>query len=283
MAGDAKLIKAKIQATQNTAQITKAMNMVSASKLRQAQQAIEHYYGFIEKIESIIRNLVSSGDVENPLFIPKEGNRTCYVIITSERGLAGPFNNNIYKMLDSLYKDGDYVLPMGIRGYNYSKKRYNLLSNDPIILRDYVRFENIIDPLLLIINSFLNNKFDKVVIIYNHFVNTLTQTPMARQIIPIYLDTEDGVDLTKHQYDFDGGIENILDKVLPIYIENIVYGLILDSKASEHASRMTAMKSATDNATEIIESLQLMYNRARQASITLELTDIIGGANANSE
>ena len=283
MAGDAKLIKAKIQATQNTAQITKAMNMVSASKLRQAQQAIEHYYGFIEKIESIIRNLVSSGDVENPLFIPKEGNRTCYVIITSERGLAGPFNNNIYKMLDSLYKDGDYVLPMGIRGYNYSKKRYNLLSNDPIILRDDVRFENIIDPLLLIINSFLNNKFDKVVIIYNHFVNTLTQTPMARQIIPINLDTEDGVDLTKHQYDFDGGIENILDKVLPIYIENIVYGLILDSKASEHASRMTAMKSATDNATEIIESLQLMYNRARQASITLELTDIIGGANANSE
>ena len=283
MAGDAKLIKAKIQATQNTAQITKAMNMVSASKLRQAQQAIEHYYGFIEKIESIIRNLVSSGDVENPVFIPKEGNRTCYVIITSERGLAGPFNNNIYKMLDSLYKDGDYVLPMGIRGYNYSKKRYNLLSNDPIILRDYVRFENIIDPLLLIINSFLNNKFDKVVIIYNHFVNTLTQTPMARQIIPINLDTEDGVDLTKHQYDFDGGIENILDKVLPIYIENIVYGLILDSKASEHASRMTAMKSATDNATEIIESLQLMYNRARQASITLELTDIIGGANANSE
>ena len=283
MAGDAKLIKAKIQATQNTAQITKAMNMVSASKLRQAQQAIEHYYGFIEKIESIIRNLVSSGDVENPLFIPKEGNRTCYVIITSERGLAGPFNNNIYKMLDSLYKDGDYVLPMGIRGYNYSKKRYNLLSNDPIILRDDVRFENIIDPLLLIINSFLNNKFDKVVIIYNHFVNTLTQTPMARQIIPINLDTEDGIDLTKHQYDFDGGIENILDKVLPIYIENIVYGLILDSKASEHASRMTAMKSATDNATEIIESLQLMYNRARQASITLELTDIIGGANANSE
>ena len=283
MAGDAKLIKAKIQATQNTAQITKAMNMVSASKLRQAQQAIEHYYGFIEKIESIICNLVSSGDVENPLFIPKEGNRTCYVIITSERGLAGPFNNNIYKMLDSLYKDGDYVLPMGIRGYNYSKKRYNLLSNDPIILRDDVRFENIIDPLLLIINSFLNNKFDKVVIIYNHFVNTLTQTPMARQIIPINLDTEDGVDLTKHQYDFDGGIENILDKVLPIYIENIVYGLILDSKASEHASRMTAMKSATDNATEIIESLQLMYNRARQASITLELTDIIGGANANSE
>lgn len=283
MAGDAKLIKAKIQATQNTAQITKAMNMVSASKLRQAQQAIEHYYGFIEKIESIIRNLVSSGDVENPLFISKEGNRTCYVIITSERGLAGPFNNNIYKMLDSLYKDGDYVLPMGIRGYNYSKKRYNLLSNDPIILRDDVRFENIIDPLLLIINSFLNNEFDKVVIIYNHFVNTLTQTPMARQIIPINLDTEDGVDLTKHQYDFDGGIENILDKVLPIYIENIVYGLILDSKASEHASRMTAMKSATDNATEIIESLQLMYNRARQASITLELTDIIGGANANSE
>lgn len=280
MAGDAKLIKNKIQATQNTAQITKAMNMVSASKLRQAQQAIEFYYDFIGKIESIIRNLVASGDVEHPLFVPREGNRTCYIIVTSERGLAGPFNNNIFKLLESLYKDGDYVLPLGIRGYNYTKKKYNLIIDDAVILRDDVRFEDIIDPLLEVIRSYLNNQFDKVVILYNHFVNTLLQEPSARQIIPIKLDDKEGTDLTKHFYDFDGGIENILDKVLPIYIENIVYGLILDSKASEHASRMTAMKSATDNALEIIEELQLMYNRARQSAITLELTDIIGGANA---
>lgn len=282
MAGDAKLIKNKIQATQNTAQITKAMNMVSASKLKQAELAIRHYYGFLEKIESIVRNLVSSGDVEHPLFIPRNGSRTCYIIITSERGLAGPFNNNIYKLLDSLYKDGDCVLPMGIRGYNYTKKKYKLLSDEVVILRDDVRFENIIDSLLLIINHYLNNDFDKVEIIYNHYVNTLTQTPMTRTLLPIKLEEKEGIDLTSHHYDFDGGIDNILDKVLPIYIENIVYGLILDSKASEHASRMTAMKSATDNATEIIEALQLMFNRARQQAITLELTDIIGGANAAS-
>ena len=113
-------------------------------------------------------------------------------------------------------------------------------------------------------------------------MNTLTQEPTMHQIIPVQLEEDESVDLTKHFYDFVGGIESILDKVLPMYIENIVYGLILDSKASEHAARMTAMKSATDNATEIISTLELAYNRARQQAITLELTDIIGGANATS-
>lgn len=280
MAGETKYIKSKIQATKKTSQITKAMNMVSASKLKQAQNAIMYYYNFIGKIENVIKNLVASGDVTHPLFVNRVGNRTCFVLITSERGLAGPFNNNIFKTLRANYKYGDKVLPLGTRGFNYAKSSYEMIIDRPVILRDDVRFDDIIDALLELIKRYLNNEFDQVVVIYNHFVNTLTQAPTTRKIIPVDLSQTDATDLTKHFYEFDGGIEAILDKVLPMYIENIVYGLILDSKASEHAARMTAMKSATDNAAEIIASLELAYNRARQQAITLELTDIIGGANA---
>ena len=282
MAGETKFIKGKIQATKKTSQITKAMNMVSASKLKQAQLAITNYISFIDKIEEIVANLVSSGDVKHPLLEERSGDRTCYIIITSERGLAGPFNSNIYKMLAGVIKDGDSVLPYGGRGYNYCKNKYSMLVDKPVILRDDVRFDDIIESLVLIVTRYLHNDFDKVKVIYNHFVNTLNQTQEIRQILPVETKKLDYVSNYNKIYDFEGGIEGLLDKVLPIYIENIVYGIILDSKASEHASRMTAMKNATDNAQEIISSLELMYNRARQAAITLELTDIIGGANATN-
>ena len=282
MAGETKYIKGKIQATKKTSQITKAMNMVSASKLKQAQLAITNYISFIDKIEEIVANLVSSGDVNHPLLEDRNGDKTCYIIITSERGLAGPFNSNIYKLLGSVIKDGDVVLPFGGRGYNYCKNKFKMLIDKPVILRDDVRFDDIISSLVLVVSSYLHREFDCVKVIYNHFVNTLTQTQNVRKILPVETKKLETASNYHQIYDFEGGIEGLLDKVLPIYIENIVYGIILDSKASEHASRMTAMKNATDNAQEIISSLELMYNRARQAAITLELTDIIGGANATN-
>lgn len=282
MAGETKFIKGKIQATKKTSQITKAMNMVSASKLKQAQKAIENYISFIEKIEDILRNLVKSGECLHPLLEQREVKKTCYIIVTSERGLAGPFNNNIYKTLKSLISSDDYVLSFGGRGYNYIKNKYNCLSNEVVILRDDVRFDDIINPLIMVIEKYLLGEFDCVKVIYNHYVNTLTQAVTVKQVLPIEITIDENDEEYHSIYDFEGGIDNILDKVLPIYIENIVYGLILDSKASEHASRMTAMRSATDNASEIIQELELMYNRARQQAITLELTDIIGGANATN-
>ena len=282
MAGETKFIKNKIQATKKTSQITKAMNMVSASKLRQAQLAISNYISFINKIEDIVSNLVASGDVKHPLLEERSGDKVCYIIITSERGLAGPFNSNIYKILASIINDGDVVLPFGGRGYNYCKNKYHILNDKPVILRDDVRFDDIISSLVDVVTRYLHHEFDKVKVIYNHFVNTLNQTQEIRQILPVETSHLDNTSEYHKIYDFEGGIDSLLDRVLPIYIENIVYGLILDSKASEHASRMTAMKNATDNAQDIISSLELMYNRARQAAITLELTDIIGGANATN-
>lgn len=281
MAASIKAIKGKIQATKKTSQITKAMNMVSASKLKGAESAIANYIPYMKKIESIVANLVGDNDVSHPLLEQRPIGSTCYIIVTSERGLAGPFNSNICKLLDKTIKEGDYVASLGTKGYIHaSKKKYSLVNKNIVLLRDDVRFEDVNEIILDVLKLYLEGKVNQVKVIYNHYINTLTQISSIKQMLPI--DTSFKDEHQKSLYDFEGGVGSILDEVLPLYIENLVYGLILDSKASEHAARMTAMSSATDNASELISKLELIYNRARQASITLELTDIIGGASAAS-
>ena len=205
----------------------------------------------------------------------------CYIVITSERGLAGPFNSNILKMLTKTIREGDYVACLGSKGHNYAlKKGYKLVNSETVLLRDDVMYEDVSGTINKCIELFLSHKVDSVKVIYNHYVNTLSQITSIKKMLPIDRNNIDNE--YNSFYDFEGGVYQILDQILPLYVENLVYGLILDSKASEHAARMTAMTNATDNATELIEKLEIKYNRARQAAITLELTDIIGGASAAS-
>lgn len=281
MAASIRDIKQKVVATKKTSQITNAMNMVSASKLKGAQRATENFRPYMQRIEEIICNLVSNGEeIEHPLLINNEGNKVCYILITSDRGLAGPFNSNLCKLITSIIdKDNDVVGTLGTKGYIYCKnKKYNMFD-DLVRLPDDVTFDNIYPVIQKVLNMYLNGEISKVVLVYNHYVNTLSIQPTLKQILPINDDFSIGENVN-HIYDYEGGINGILDTILPLYIENLVYGIILDSKASEHASRMTAMKNATDNAKDVITKLDVIYNRARQTAITLELTDIIGGANA---
>jgi len=281
MGASTKAIKGKIEATKKTSQITKAMNMVSASKLKGAEKAIVNYLPFIKKIENIVANLVVDSELNHPLLEKRCESNVCYIVITSERGLAGPFNSNVLKMLSKTVKEGDYVACLGTKGYIYClKNKYNLVNESTVLLRDDVRYEDVNEIILKCINLFLEEKVDAVKVIYNHYVNTLNQVTSIKKMLPIETKFENSD--TNILYDYEGGKNNILDMILPLYIENLVYGLILDSKASEHAARMTAMTNATDNAAELIGKLEIMYNRARQAAITLELTDIISGANAAS-
>lgn len=275
-------IKQKVVATKKTSQITNAMNMVSASKLKGAQKSTESFRPYMQRVEDIIYNLASAGEeLEHPLLQENESEKVCYLLITSDRGLAGPFNSNLCKLLTSKIEGQDYIVgAMGIKGYLYCKhKKYNLID-DSIRLPDDVTFDNVYPMIKQVLQMYLNGEVGKVVMIYNHFKNTLSIEPTTKQILPIVDDFSEGEHENNQFYDYEGGINSILDTVLPLYIENLVYGIILDSKASEHASRMTAMKNATDNAKGVISQLELIYNRARQAAITLELTDIIGGANA---
>lgn len=281
MATSIRDIKQKVVATKKTSQITNAMNMVSASKLKTAQRATESFRPYMDRIEDIIVNLAASNEeIDHPLLKEREVKKVCYILVTSDRGLAGPFNSNLCKIITREVENKDYIIgAMGVKGYFYCKhKKYNMFD-DVVRLPDDVTFDYVFPMIRKVVEMYLNGEVDQVVMVYNHFRNTLSIEPTLKVILPIQNDFKNKKEVN-HIYDYEGGINSILDTVLPLYIENLVYGVILDSKASEHASRMTAMKNATDNAKGVISQLELRYNRARQAAITLELTDIIGGANA---
>jgi F-type H+-transporting ATPase subunit gamma len=242
---------------------------------------------FTNKVKDIIANLtLSNEELDHPLLKKREIKKILYVVVSSDRGLAGAFNSNVAKSLtkeiESLPKDIEYlVMPLGLKIYSYVKKRkYPINIDTPVSLKDNIAFSDISEVVHTIVLDYLSNKIDEVKIIYNHHVNTLIQQVKVNTLLPINnFDKQEKL----VNYEFDGGQREILDTIFPIYIENSIYGMILDSKASEHAARMNAMQSATDNAEEVIATLELLYNRARQEAITSELTDIVGGASVINE
>lgn len=285
MATSMRAVKLRINATKKTSQITKAMNMISASKLKNAEKSIKTYRPFLAKVEEILSNLVCDtnimNDVANPLLKKREVKKVCFVVIASDKGLAGAFNINVLKELqrqiNELPENLDYtVAALGQKAYYFAvKNKYEILSNRVYQIRDNIEFHEMSQFVKDIIVGYLKGDFDEVKVLHNHYVNTLTQEVKVSSLLPI---REIKKFETTHSYEFDGDVESILNMILPIYVENLVYGFVLDSKASEHASRMNSMKKATDNAAEVVDKLELLYNRARQSAITLELTDIIGGA-----
>lgn len=291
--GSMREIKSRITATKKTAQITKAMHMVSASKLKKAEKIIKSYRPLIIKLREMIDNLLDSDDtLIHPMLVEREKKVVCYVLVSSDRGLAGPYNSSVFKAFTAFVgenhqsSDEFVVATIGFKAYSFAKRmKYKMLNEDILNIRDdiqFIDFKTVIDRFT---KDFLNGQIDSIVVFYNHFVNIMTQIVEHEQILPITNGRikkekkEEDKDL-KLIYNFEPSPQVIIDHLLPMYVENTLYGMILEAKASEHASRMTAMKSATDNAEEVIHTLQLHYNRARQAAITIELTDIIGGANA---
>jgi len=282
-------IKSRITATKKTSQITKAMHMVSASKLKKAEKSIKGFRPLMQRLRGMIDNLLETDDLSHPMLITKEVKQTCYILVSSDRGLAGPYNSSVFRAFSAFvkehHKDNDFVVAaIGHKAFSYCKRNeYNMLNTEAINVRDDIQFIDFKEVTESFINDYLHDKIDKIIVFYNHFVNTITQNVEQYQLLPISNDDvikEEEVSGMKLIYNYEPNPQAIIDHLLPMYVENTLYGIILDAKASEHASRMTAMKSATDNAEDLIKTLQLHYNRARQAAITIELTDIIGGANA---
>lgn len=281
-------IRSRINATKKTSQITKAMHMVSASKLKKAERAIKEYRPLMYRLREMIDNLIDSGEVTHPMLTEREIKKTCYIIVSSDRGLAGPYNSSVFKAfnkhISETHKSNDefVVAPIGHKAMSYVKRsKYNLLLDEAINVRDDIQFIDFKSVTNSFIDSYLKGEIDKIVVFYNQFVNTITQEVKNEQLLPIQKqENDDKGTIGKLLYNYEPNPTSIINHLLPMYVENTLYGFILDGKASEHAARMTAMKSATDNAEDLIKTLQLHYNRARQAAITIELTDIIGGANA---
>lgn len=286
MANSLREVKQRISSTESTAQITKAMYMVSSSKVKKAERIYKGYQDFMNRKADLVRQMISKSDEDfvHPLLKERSVVKTAYLLVTSDRGLAGAYNSSVYKAFEEKLKesnqDKDSIIcgAIGKQGFSYLKRKgYPLISDAATLVRDDVMFIDVLPLANDFIASYLSGTIDKLIIVYNHYINSLSIEIRFEELLPISsLDKME----SSREYIYETGIEKTLDIVLPMYIQDMIYGIILDAKVSEHSARMNSMRNATDNATEVIAKLQLLYNRARQGAITTELIDIIGGANA---
>ena len=281
-----KEIKSRITHVKSTIQITSAMKMVSAAKLKKAQDAIIQLRPYSNKLTEIMSSVSSASEdsSQNKYSEVRDVNKTLLVPITSNRGLCGGFNANIIKKIIEIEKELNSkseltILSIGKKSSEFFKKnKYNVHSTHDDVFQD-VNYEDVSKIAGLILNDFANEKFDKVILVYNQFKNAATQIVMQEDFLPLNKtqseNSQDAVD-----YIYEPGKDEILNELIPKSLKTQLFKAILDSNASEHGARMTAMHKATDNATELKNELTLSYNKARQAAITGEILEIVGGAEA---
>lgn len=289
--GSLKEVRGRISSTISTQQITKAMKMVSATKLRKAQIGIMQMRPYEKALSNILQNLSDSVNDErlSAFFKQKEKGKTLLVVITSDRGLCGAFNANVIKKTKSLIT-GNYadlvknqqleILPIGKKGYDTLKKDGNLKINTKYInIFQDLNSNNANAVVETILNAYLNDEYSSVEIIYNQFKNAATQVLVHDRFLPVKITVSSETTLN-NDYIFEPGKFEILQELIPRTLKTKFYRYLLDSFASEHGARMIAMDKATENAGELLKSLRLQYNQARQAAITNEISEIVGGAAA---
>ncbi len=275
-----KEIRNRISSVSSTMQITSAMKMVSAAKLKKAQDAIVAMRPYSNKLTGILQGLSSSIDSDNVFIQNTEANKTLIICITSNRGLCGGFNSNIIKKCVSLASNKNQevsLLCLGKKGSDILSKKHNVILTKNEIFED-MSFENVKEIADLLIQKFVDEEFEKIQIVYNRFKNAATQIIINEQFLPI-LPTEDQQE-NNQNYIFEPSKLEIVNELIPKSLRTQLFKALRDSYASEHGARMTAMHKATDNATELRDQLKLTYNKARQAAITNEILEIVGGAEA---
>ena len=285
MAGG-KEIKTKITSIQNTRKITKAMEMVAASKMRRAQDQMFATRPYAQKIATVVSHVASSHpEYKHPYLIDRPVKRAGFITISTDRGLCGGLNANLFRM--SLNKIGELdeqgikieVVTFGNKALGFYKRIGANVVAEASHISDRPEMATIIGPVQAILKSFTDGNIDVIYLISNEFVNTMTQEPKITQLVPVVPSEED--QLGHHwDYIYEPDSKEVLNNVLDRYIESLVYQGVVENVACEMAARMLAMKNATDNAGDMIDELQLIYNRERQASITQEISEIVGGAAA---
>jgi F-type H+-transporting ATPase subunit gamma len=283
-----KEIRNRITSVSSTMQITSAMKMVSAAKLKKAQDAITAMRPYSEKLTELLQNLSATLDSDSGSTFSeqREVNKVLVVAITSNRGLAGAFNTNVIKASQALKNEtfaGKQVdfMTLGKKGNDILKKNGTVITFNSAIFDD-LSYDNVAEIAEGLMTSFAEGKYDKIILTYNHFKNAATQEVMREQFLPILpRKQEEGVDKTSiPNYIFEPSKEEIVEGLIPKSLKTQLFKALRDSVASEHGARMTAMHKATDNATELRDDLKLKYNKARQAAITNEILEIVGGAEA---
>ena len=277
-----KEIRGRITSISSTMQITSAMKMVSAAKLKKATDAIVMLRPYSEKLQEIIANVSSTTDLEgiSTFTAEREVKKVLYIVVTSNKGLAGAFNSSVIKELNTTIGNTQHeveILSVGKKVYDSVRRTRKVYDNQSAIF-DGMSFQVVSNFMENVMRDYKEQKFDKVFVIYNKFINAATQEVQTEQVLPIAMTEKEGTANT--DYIFEPNAAEILNVLIPKSIKTQVYKAILDSIASEHGARMTAMHKATDNAEALRNDLKIFYNKARQAAITNEILEIVSGAEA---
>jgi len=283
--GSLKEIDTRIKSTKKMKQITKAMNMVSSSKLRRAESNTKQFRPYMEKMQDAITAVAGADkNSRHPMLQQREVKKSAYLVITSDKGLAGAYNANVLKQLikdieaKHASKDDYTILVLGQTGVDFLKNKGYEIRESLVEVPDQPSFKEVQAIAKKAIDLYSEEVVDEVKIYFSHFVSVLENTPSTKTVLPLSPEDSSLGHGQMSSYEFEPDKEAILSVILPQYVESLIYGTILDAKASEHATRMTAMKNASDNASEIIDDLSIQYNRARQAAITQQITEIVGGS-----
>ncbi|HEM3428502.1 TPA: F0F1 ATP synthase subunit gamma [Streptococcus suis] len=290
MAGSLNEIKSKIASTKKTSQITGAMQMVSASKLAKSEQLAQSFQIYASKVRQIttdlLRGELMASDTSNPMLIRRPAQKSGYIVITSDSGLKGSYNSSILKAVmgmieqDHDSKDEYEIIAIGSMGADFFRAR----GINPVFelrgLADNPSFEEVQKIISKSVEMYKNELFDELYVCYNHHVNSLTSQVRVQQMLPVEDLDHNEADGYTATFELEPNREVILEQLLTQYAESTIYGAILDAKTAENAAGMTAMQTATDNAKNVINDLTIQYNRARQAAITQEITEIVAGASA---
>jgi F-type H+-transporting ATPase subunit gamma len=280
-------IKTKIKSVQNTRKVTRALEMVSASKIRRAQERMKASRPYARAMKQVIGHLAqANSEYRHPYLVEREDvKRVGYIIVSSDRGLAGGLNNNLFrKLLGEIRKWQEQgvevdVVTIGQKASVFFRRLKVGMLASVTHLGDTPRVEQLVGVIKVMLDAYTAGHLDRVFLCYNDFVNTMTQRAAFDQLLPLpAADTQ----VTRHDWDYlyEPDAQAVLEHVLTRYVESLVYQAVMENVASEHAARMVAMKAASDNANKLIDTLNLVYNKARQAAITQEISEIVGGAAA---
>ena len=284
-----KEIRTKIKSVQNTRKITKAMEMVAASKMRKAQDRMRAARPFAEKIRRLAANLSQANvsDYVHPFLVPKDQiKRVGLILVTTDKGLCGGLNTNVQRITLNAMKDWEAagatevsVCCIGNKGLGFMQRMGARVVSNVTQLGDTPHLEKLIGPVKVMLDAFQNGEVDAVYVAYTRFINTMKQEPMLEQLLPL---SGDKMGTPDHAWDYlyEPDPQVVIDELLVRYVEALVYQVVAENMASEQSARMVAMKAASDNAKNVIGELQLVYNKTRQAAITKELSEIVGGAAA---
>ena len=286
MAGT-KEIRMKIRSVQNTRKITKAMEMVAASKMRKAQERMRHARPYGEKIRNVAAHISHANpEYHHPFLVERDSvKRLGIIIVTTDKGLCGALNTNLLRMVLGEYKawqaQGEEidVCALGSRGLGFMQRLGANIVSQAVQLGDYPHMDRLIGAVKVMLDGYMSDRFDRLMIGYNRFFNTMKQEPVLEQLLPLSGERL-GAPETVWDYIYEPEARAVLDQVMTRYIEALIYQAVAENMASEQSARMVAMKAATDNADTLIDELTLIYNKNRQAAITKEISEIVGGAAA---